>query len=231
MVGLGMKGFLHSRIHLGTWAVFVVLVILALQNALSEDISVGNVHLDGNLGLSDHAKRLIWNATKVVVFLPVVVFWFLDRREALWKGVAASNALLTLDLLLSTSLLVANLGADASGRVNVLIRDTLLVMVINLLIFSLWYWIADSPRLRRGTGREKERWDFLFPQRLSSIPSYGNWVPDYLDYFYLAFTTSFTFGPADTLPLSRRAKILMIIQVAVSVINIVVLAGYALSIL
>jgi len=226
-----MNGILRSRINLGTWAVFVVLVILALQNALSDDISVGNVHFNGGTGLSDHAKRLIWNATKVAVFLPVVVFWFLDRREALWKAVAASNAFLTFDLLVSTSLLVANLATDASGRVNMLIRDTLLVMIINLLIFSLWYWIADSPKLRRGTGREKERWDFLFPQRLSNIPSYGDWVPDYLDYFYLAFTTSFTFGPADTLPLSRRAKTLMILQVAVSVINIVVLAGYALSII
>jgi hypothetical protein len=226
-----MREILRSRINLGTWAVFVVLVILALQNALSEDISVGNVHFYGVLDLNSHAKRLIWNTTKVAVFLPVIVFWFLDRRGALWKAVAASNALLTLDLLVSTSLLVANLATDASGRVNMLIRDTLLVMIINLLIFSLWYWIADSPKLKQGTGREKGRWDFLFPQRLSSIPNYGNWVPDYLDYFYLAFTTSFTFGPADTLPLSRRAKMLMILQVAVSVINIVVLAGYALSII
>jgi len=226
-----MKEILHSRINLGTWAVFMVLVILALQNALSEDISLGIIHILGGLDLSGQAKRVIWNATKMAVFLPVVIFWFLDRREALWKAVVVSNALLTFDLMMSTSLLVTNLATDAPARVSMLIRDTMLVMLINLLIFSLWYWIADSPRLRRGTGREKEPWDFLFPQRMSSIPGYGYWVPGYLDYFYLAFTASFTFGPADTLPLSRRAKALMILQVGVSVINIVVLAGYALSIL
>jgi hypothetical protein len=104
-------------------------------------------------------------------------------------------------------------------------------MVINILIFSLWYWIIDSPILRQGTLHEFEPWDFLFPQRSNSIPSYDKWSPAYPDYLFIAFTTTFAFGPTDTLPLSQRAKALMLLQAAISVITIVVLAGRALSIL
>jgi hypothetical protein len=54
-------------------------------------------------------------------------------------------------------------------------------------------------------------------------------MPSYADYLFLAFTTTFAFGPTDTLPLSQRSKILMLLQAAISVTTIVVLAGRALS--
>jgi hypothetical protein len=224
-----MIDILRSRINLRTWAVFIVLVILSLQNLLSEDVSVGRLSLYGDLGLSDDAKNLVWTATKLLVFLPVSALWLLDWRRPLWKAVVVSNALLTFDLLVSTTLLVIHLSNQFSAREGMLVRDTLLVQAINLLIFSLWYWIIDSPRLRQGTPRDNEPWDFLFPQRISSVFGYKGWIPGYLDYLFLAFTASFTFGPADTLPLSQRSKMLMTLQVSISVINIVVLAGYALT--
>jgi hypothetical protein len=224
-----MMYILRSRINLGTWAVFIVLVILILQNFLSQDVSISRLPIYGGLDLSDQAKNEIWEASKLIVFLPTAIFWFLDWRRALWKAVAISNIVLTFDLLMSTALLVLNLSNQLPNRESSLIRDTLLVLIINLVLFSLWYWIIDSPRLRRGTTRENEPWDFLFPQRMSSISRYKDWVPNYLDYFFLAFTSSFTFGPADTLPVSARAKVLMMMQVGISVVNIVVLAGYALT--
>ena len=51
------------------------------------------------------------------------------------------------------------------------------------------------------------------------------------DYLYLAFTTSLAFSPTDTLPLSRRAKMLMLLQTVISVITIVFIAGVAINIL
>ena len=220
---------LRSRINLGTWAVFIVLVILILQNFLSQDVSISRLPIYGGVHLSDQAKNEIWGASKLIVFLPTAIFWFLDWRRALWKAVAMSNIILTLDLLMSTALLVLNLSNQLPNQESSLIRDTLLVLVINLVLFSLWYWIMDSPKLRRGTPREDEPWDFLFPQRINNIFGYKDWIPNYLDYFFLAFTASFTFGPADTLPISARAKILMMMQICISVVNIVVLAGYALT--
>jgi uncharacterized membrane protein len=76
-----------------------------------------------------------------------------------------------------------------------------------------------------------EPWAFLFPQRGASLPHYEAWQPHYLDYLFLAFTTSFAFSPTDTLPLTRTAKMLMLLQAAVSVVTLTGIAGSAVNIL
>ena len=102
--------------------------------------------------------------------------------------------------------------------------------VSNILIFSIWYWIIDPPGVE-GIAREDEPWDFLFPQRGSSLPHYESWVPRYADYLFVAFTTSFAFSPTDALPLTRRAKLLMLLQAAISVVTLTAIAGSAINIL
>jgi hypothetical protein len=47
----------------------------------------------------------------------------------------------------------------------------------------------------------------------------------------LAFNTSAAFSPTDTLVLSRRAKVLTMVQSVLSLIVIVVLVGWALNVL
>ncbi len=227
-----MLSILRTRFHVGAWAILVVIVILLLQNSLSDLTSLGRL-IPHHSHLFSDAEMInrIWDMVKLVVLVPMLTFWALDCRKLLRISVVVSNLLLTFQLLISTLLLVLTLGTDNFAQVAILIRDTLLVMVINILIFSLWYWIIDSPILQQKTSREPEPWDFLFPQRINSLPGYDDWGPGFTDYIFLAFTTTFTFGPADTLPLSGRAKALMLLQVTVSVINIVVLAGRSLSII
>jgi uncharacterized membrane protein len=53
----------------------------------------------------------------------------------------------------------------------------------------------------------------------------------YWDYLCLAFTTSFAFSPTDTMPLTRRAKMLMLLQSAISIITLTAIAGSAINIL
>lgn len=48
---------------------------------------------------------------------------------------------------------------------------------------------------------------------------------------YLAFTTSFAFSSTDTLPLTRRAKMLMLLQATISIITLTGIAGSAINIL
>lgn len=225
-----MQGFFRSRMHIGAGAVVIIIMILLLQNSLSDSISVGKLaYLSRGISYDEEIGNQIWDIAKLVVFIPVIVFWAMDKRKLLGASILMSCVLLTFELLFSTLLLVLTLGVDTAAQAYLLIKDTVLVMLINVLIFSLWYWIIDSPRLRQGTPRESEPWDFLFPQRAGSIPRYDAWMPSYADYLFLAFTTTFAFGPTDTLPLSRRSKVLMLLQATLSVITIVVLAGRALS--
>ena len=60
-----MMYILRSRINLGTWAVFIVLVILILQNFLSQDVSISRLPIYGGLHLSDPAKNEIWGGQQI----------------------------------------------------------------------------------------------------------------------------------------------------------------------
>ena len=108
--------------------------------------------------------------------------------------------------------------------------DMVALAISNVLIFSIWYWIMDPPGIDNDTPSNAP-WDFLFPQRGNVVAQYENWKPRYSDYLYLAFTTSLAFSPTDTLPLSRRAKMLMLLQSVISVTTIVFIAGVAINIL
>jgi hypothetical protein len=149
--------------HIGAWAVFVIMMILVLQNYLSDSISVGRlVNSGSSLSFDEELSNQIWEIIKLVVFLPVIVFWILDQKRLLWISIVVSNILLTIQLLVSTILLVLTLNTDTAAQVYLLMDDTVLVMVINVLIFAFWYWMIDSPLLRHGTSRESEPWDLLF---------------------------------------------------------------------
>ena len=104
------------------------------------------------------------------------------------------------------------------------------MIVTNILIFSIWYWLIDPPGVEHR-GRLDEPWDFLFPQREANLPFYESWEPRYTDYLYLAFTTSFAFSPTDALPLTRRAKMLMLLQASISIIALTGSAASAINIL
>jgi uncharacterized membrane protein len=55
------------------------------------------------------------------------------------------------------------------------------------------------------------------------------WTPGFLDYLFVAFTTSSAFGPTDTPVLSRRVKILTVIQTVLSLVVIIVLVAWAVG--
>jgi hypothetical protein len=125
-------------------------------------------------------------------------------------AVAASSVF----LLVSPS--VANLSALE------LLLDALLLWASNILTFGLWYWEVDGGgpvrRMLRGSPPST---DFAFPpqQQLGSSGHDGlDWSPELVDYLFLAFTSSTTFGPTDTLVMARRAKMLMMLQATLSLV-------------
>ena len=88
----------------------------------------------------------------------------------------------------------------------------------------------DPPGIVEGQD-ERQPWAFLFPQRGSALPHYESWLPRYADYLFVAFTTSFAFSPTDALPLTRSAKMLMLLQAAISIVTLTGIAGSAINIL
>ncbi len=113
-----------------------------------------------------------------------------------------------------------------------LLSSSIAVWVANVLMFSLLYWEIDRGGPEARVNKAENKPDWFFPQEgapVEDVPP--GWKATFVDYLFLGFTTSTAFSPTDTLPLTSRAKILMMLQSAISLATIVVVASRAINIL
>jgi uncharacterized membrane protein len=96
------------------------------------------------------------------------------------------------------------------------------VWVTNAIAFALLYWELD--------GESPDEPDFLFPQMSDEELGRG-WHPRFVDYLFTSYTNGTAFSPTDTLPLTPRAKMLMLLQSAVSITTLLLVAARAVNIL
>jgi hypothetical protein len=131
----------------------------------------------------------------------------------------------------SIFLLVHLLVNGAHANASTLLRAAVHMWVVNVLLFGLWYWQLDGggPAVRPNS--DPEGWDFLFPQQTQPMLKQGGWWPMFLDYLYVSFTNASAFSPTDTMPLSRWAKMLMLVQSAISLTLAVMVVARAVNIL
>ena len=55
--------------------------------------------------------------------------------------------------------------------------------------------------------------------------------PGFIDYLFLSFNTSTAFSPTDTMPLTGRMKLLMMLEAYVSLLTLALVAARAVNIL
>ena len=212
-----------------------VVAIAALQLLVMNDLSLGPRWLAPSLELSLLAPLSIataWNLDNARK-AKTDHHWFQISRQRRWIRLAA--------ILLTALISIMNFGALASlvrdmfggraGSAQTLLLDALNIWSTNLIAFALWYWNMDrgGPACRglvKAAGS-----DFLFPQHTISDPAYQGWTPGFVDDLFLAFTTATAFSPADVLPLTARAKLLMMLQAMVSLITVALVASRAVGIL
>jgi uncharacterized membrane protein len=56
-------------------------------------------------------------------------------------------------------------------------------------------------------------------------------TPGFVDYLFLSFCTSTAFSPTDTMPLTARMKLLMMLESIVSLLTLALVAARAVNIL
>jgi hypothetical protein len=209
--------------------VLVLIIISLLQEGISYSTAFGklDIYLSGTRYGVLSSLWLIFRGVLVVI---IIGLWLMNRKRQVFKTIIIANALFTFGLLANMVALVVVLFSFSTQAIKTLLGDVVLLAISNILIFSIWYWIIDPPGVE-DTRREDAPWEFLFPQRGQSLPFYQSWEPRYTDYIFLAFTTSFAFSPTDALPLTRRAKLLMLLQSTVSIITLTGIAGSAINIL
>ena len=142
----------------------------------------------------------------------------------------------TLAMLASLTLLVLGLPGRKETPAQLLVSAACLWLT-NVLIFASWYWRLDAggPHQRDLRGAHTDG-AFLFPQmmldpELREEMGEQDWRPGFVDYLFLAFNTSTAFSPTDVPVLSRWAKGLMMIQAAISLATLAILAARAINIL
>lgn len=147
-----------------------------------------------------------------------------------------TNAVVTLDMAWSLSLLLAALPAHKETP-SQLLRSAAALWLTNILVFASWYWRLDGggPNARDLRGAHTDG-AFLFPQMTLDADTQRamgeqHWSPGFVDYLFIAFNTSTAFSPTDCPVLSRWAKTLMMTQSLISFTTVVLLAARAVNIL
>jgi uncharacterized membrane protein len=140
----------------------------------------------------------------------------------------AVRAATTAATLYSIGVLIMGLPEHRESAVG-LLRTAGALWFSNILVFASWYWRLDAggPHARAGRTRHTaEEGAFLFPQMTLDD---NQWKPGFVDYLFVAFNTSTAFSPTDTAVLSRWAKVLMMLQSAISLTTVAILAARAIN--
>jgi hypothetical protein len=213
-----------------------VLTIVVLQFALINNFGI--------------VTRAFAPYLEIVLLVPLTVLTVRAERLALrarsgeeWKS---ANLYRELNYALGISLFVvislANgrsllllIGALLSGTTHngrILLLDAMNIWATNVIMFSLWYWAFDrggpwiDERDHRGPS------EFIFPVMTLPPGTVGaSAKPGYVDYLFLSFNTSTAFSPTDTMPLSVRMKLLMMLEATISLMTLALVAARAVNIL
>jgi hypothetical protein len=204
----------HINVPRGAF-LLTVLVIGTLFSIISENLTLGPS----------------WTIVSIVVILLVpMVISMVRGHHGLTRVLSLGiTGVITLGLVSSVSFLIYALFQHTASAAS-LFRSAGLLWIVNIGVFAVWYWEIDrGGPLKRHSGKSEPS-DFLFPQMTFEISGWEKWTPSFLDYLYLAFNTNTAFSPTDTMVISKRAKIFMMIQSSISLLIVAVLAARAINI-
>jgi uncharacterized membrane protein len=204
------------------WPVAAVIVVaIALQVALPDQLVL--------------QSRWLLPSLELVLLVALVLAnpYRLNRESTMLRaGSLALTGLISLANAWSASLLVLGLvhgrgSDDAAG----LLATGAAIWLTNIIAFALWYWQFDRGGPAKRANARQSLPDFQFVQMQSPELAHPEWEPEFVDYLYLSFTNATAFSPTDVMPLSRWAKLTMLIQSVVSLVTLVLVIARAVNIL
>jgi hypothetical protein len=200
------------------WPAFVAMFAAAgVYLALPEPLSLG--------------PSWLLLAVVCLLMIPIVVSAYRGHQVVTRILTFIANGAITIAMIASLIHLIEGIPEHLEAP-RALLRSAASLWVTNILIFALWYWKLDAggPLLRElPDGMSKS--SFLFPQMMIREYRDSSWVPNFVDYLFLAFNTSTAFSPTDTAVLSRWAKAGTMLQSLISLTIIALLAARAVNIL
>lgn len=206
----------------GRWGVAAILVSFIAINALLSDryrLAPGwLVYLLALLGLVPLAISAMTRAPA----------WRAIERAALFVVTfvgLAMNGLNVADIVID--IVTQSRKMDAMT----LFSTSVVIWLGNMLIFTLLYWLIDrgGPDARASGSTAYPDFDFPALGGPSLVPP--DWTPGMVDYLFIGFTTTTAFSPTEAMPISARAKALVMVQSLVSLVVVAVVAARAVGII
>lgn len=227
------------RTHAGDFwlARGAVALIVALQLLVVNDLSLGPRWLAPALEsalLLPLSIATAWTHNAVRQASTEHHWWIISRQRRLVRRTAVilTGLISIMNFGALFELVRAMLGGRAGGA-QTLLLDALNIWGTNVIAFALWFWNIDrgGPAAR---GLAAARWpDFLFPQQMMTEKDQAreSWYPGFVDYLFVSFTTATAFSPTDTMPLTSRAKLMMMLEASISLVTVALVASRAVGIL
>lgn len=190
--------------------------------------------------------RLVVVAIGLVLLVPLfAVNPVRLRRETpltRWLSVGQTLLLLLANQVALVQLIVELVTATKSDGPTLLLA-AVQVWVTNVIVFALLYWELDRGGPVSRTQEERANLpvaDFRFPQdedhdAVTEVAARSsvrlNWTANFVDYLYFSASNSMAFSPTDAMPLSHRAKLLMLVESFAGFVILALVIARAVSLL
>jgi len=196
-----------------------IIALIALQLSLSNDLVFRPWFLMPSLEVALLVVLLIASPTRITRESAILRFTGLAlvavaSVATLWSGWRLGNGLLS---------------GDFEGDAADVLRSAISVWFTSVIVAALWYWELDRGGPAARAHARNPYPDFLFPQMTAPELAHKDWEPTFPDYLFLSFTNTTAFSPTDTLPLSRWAKMAMMVQSAASILLVALVIARAVN--
>ncbi len=179
----------------------------------------------------------VWLAPVVpelVLLLPLAFQRPRRQLEQLGHRRTAAVALMAVVSATNGLGLIALMGSLLNGHERSgpeLLLKGVTIWATNVIAFGLWFWGLDRGGPARRRAPDPPPPDFQFPQLENPQLAEPGWHPRLFDYMYVSFTNSIAFSPTDAMPLTRWAKVLMLMESGSSAATVLLVAARSVNIL
>jgi uncharacterized membrane protein len=145
-------------------------------------------------------------------------------------ALALAGVITAANVLSLAALIASLLSAQEKGGGELLLKGVT-IWSTNVITFGLLFWEFDRGGPIRRREPDPPPRGFQFPQDENPTLAEPDWYPRLADYVYVAFTNAIAFSPTDAMPLTRRVKMMMLVESAISAMTVLLVAARAVNIL
>jgi uncharacterized membrane protein len=211
-------------------ATVAVGLVIALQVVLALVSLAGNWKLIGLPGWI----WLIPALPETALLVPLALSAPRHRLEQMGRrrtvALALVGVITAANALALAALIASLLSAQEKSGAELLLKG-MTIWSTNVVTFGLLFWELDRGGPMRRGEPDPPPADFQFPQDENPALAEPSWHPRLLDYVYISFTNATALSPTDAMPLTRRMKMLMMSESAISAITVLLVAARAVNIL